>query len=170
MRHLLLYILLTIFTVEYVSGQSLHKIEKEGLYGYADSLGAVVIEPAYKFVYTESFQNIAFITKGKDIIAINKSEKHLFKVFNYDNGPDYIEEGLFRIVDDKGLIGFSDTLGNIIIKPQYKFAFPFEDGKAKVTNKGRSKAVGEHSYWKSRKWYFIEHPLKKIRNSKLWIL
>ena len=74
-----------------------------------------------------------------------------------DNGPDYIREGFFRIMDENGLIGFAYSLGNVVIKPQFKFAFPFERGKAKVTLTGEQKAMpdGEHHKWISNKWKYI---------------
>ena len=81
-------------------------------------------------------------------------ENFFFYVFKYDNGPDYPCEGYFRIVDKNGLVGFADTLGNIIITPKYKFAYPFSDGKAKVTDTG--KLVIE------KKWYFISY--KKLKH------
>ena len=49
----------------------------------------------------------------------------LFYVVECDNGPDYVKEGLFRIMDEKGLMGFADSSGHIIITPQFKFAYPF---------------------------------------------
>ena len=80
-------------------------------------------------------------------------------VFKYDNGPDYIQEGLFRIMNEDGLVGFADSLGNVVIKPQFKFANPFENGKAKVTFSGENKEVpdskGEKHYWDSSNWYYI---------------
>ena len=97
--------------------------------------------------------------------------RKLFNVFKYDNGADYVREGLFRITDDKGLIGFADTLGNIIIKPQFKFAFPFENGKAKVTFSGESKEVpdsnGEKHYWDSSQWFYINKNGKIINNRRV---
>ena len=45
--------------------------------------------------------------------------KNFFYVFKYDNGPDYIQEGLFRIMNEDGLVGFADSLGNVVIKPQF---------------------------------------------------
>ena len=32
------------------------------------------------------------------IIGIDQNATKLFEVFKYDNGPDYLESGLFRIV------------------------------------------------------------------------
>ena len=43
------------------------------------------------------------------IRCIDHCGKFLFYVFPYDNGPDYPSDGLIRIVDEKGLIGYEDT-------------------------------------------------------------
>ena len=47
--------------------------------------------------------------------------------------------------------------GNVVIKPQFKFAFPFEGNRAKVTLTGEQKAIpdGEHHEWVSDKWQYI---------------
>lgn len=91
------------------------------------------------------------------IVCIDNQGKELFYVYKYDNGPDYIREGLFRIMDEDEWIGFSDSLGNVVIKPQFKFAFPFKGGKAKVTFTGEEKAIfnGEHYEWVSNEWQYI---------------
>lgn len=82
------------------------------------------------------------------VTACKTSER--YAVYHYDNGDDYFSEGLQRIVDRDGKIGFRDTIGKIIIVPQFAFAFPFKDGYAKVTDTGHSKAVdkgGEYHIW-----------------------
>ena len=87
----------------------------------------------YRYCQTDTIKKIGFVyeNKPKDarIICINDAGKELFYVFKYDNGPDYTQEGLFRIMDEDGLIGFADSLGNVIIEPQFKFAYPFKGGK-----------------------------------------
>ena len=80
-----------------------------------------------------------------------------YKIFQYDNGDDYIREGLRRIFDSTGKIGYADDNGKVIIAPRFAFAFPFEDGVAKVTDEGRSVSEGEHYRWVSPDWYFIDH-------------
>lgn len=117
----------------------------------------------YRFCQTDTIRNIGFVYENRQnarIVCIDNQGKELFYAFKYDNGADYVREGLFRITDDKGLIGFADTLGNIVIIPQFKFAFPFENGKAKVTFSGESKDVpgsnGEKHYWNSSDWYYID--------------
>ena len=55
----------------------------------------------YRYCQTDTIKKIGFAyeNKPKDarIICINDAGKELFYVFKYDNGPDYIQEGLFRI-------------------------------------------------------------------------
>lgn len=83
--------------------------------------------------------------------------KHSYSIYQFDNGDDYFCEGLQRIVNNDGKIGFADSLGNVAIEPRFAFAFPFEDGYAKVTDEGKSEPVGEHRTWVSDSWYYIDH-------------
>lgn len=82
-----------------------------------------------------------------------------YSIFLFDNGNDYINNGTFRIKDKKGKIGYANKQGKIIIKPKYAFGFPFEHGKAKVTDRGQSKEVpgsnGEYHFWESDNWFYI---------------
>ena len=117
----------------------------------------------YRYCQTDTIKKLGFVYehKPKDarIICINNAGKELFYVFKYDNGPDYIQEGLFRIMNEDGLVGFADSLGNVAIKPQFKFAYPFEHGKAKVTFSGENKVIpdskGEKHYRNNSDWYYI---------------
>lgn len=83
--------------------------------------------------------------------------KHSYSIYQFDNGDDYFCEGLQRIVNKDGKIGFADSLGNVAIEPRFAFAFPFEDGYAKVTDEGKSEPVGEYRTWVSDSWYYIDH-------------
>ncbi|QUT74633.1 Gram-negative bacterial TonB protein C-terminal [Bacteroides salyersiae] len=124
----------------------------------------------YRYCQTDTIKKIGFVyeNKPKDarIICINDAGKELFYVFKYDNGPDYTQEGLFRIMDEDGLIGFADSLGNVIIEPQFKFAYPFKGGKTKVTLEGEQKEVpkseGEKHYWESGTWFYIDKRNKHL--------
>lgn len=93
-----------------------------------------------------------------------------YTVYQIDNGEDYIQDGMRRIVDRRGRIGYIDEKGAIIIKPQFAFGFPFKDGRAKVTNKGEKKVVpnskGEYHYWESDKWFYITRVRDNILKSK----
>ena len=89
----------------------------------------------------------------------HEQDYHL-SAFQYDNGDDYVSEGLYRIVDRKGRIGYADETGRTVIRPRFAFGYPFEGGKAKVTDSGERKEVagsgGEHWYWESDDWYYID--------------
>lgn len=91
------------------------------------------------------------------VSACSSSDK--YAVYQYDNGDDYFSEGLQRIVDKDGKIGFRDSIGKIVIPPRYAFAFPFKEGYAKVTDTGHREAVdqhGEYHQWISDSWYYID--------------
>lgn len=91
------------------------------------------------------------------VSACSSSDK--YAVYQHDNGDDYFSEGLQRIVDKDGKIGFRDSIGKIVIPPRYAFAFPFKEGYAKVTDTGHREAVdqhGEYHQWISDSWYFID--------------
>ena len=128
---------------------------------YVDERGDTIVPYGkYKFCQTDTIRNIGFVYENKKdarIVCIDNQGKELFYVFKYDNGPDYIREGLFRIMDENGWIGFADSLGNVVIKPQFKFATPFENGKAQATTSGRANDDGEHSFWLSDEWELVGH-------------
>ena len=84
----------------------------------------------------------------------------------YDNGDDYVREGLYRIVNEQGKVGYADAQGRVIIAPRFAFGFPFEQGKARVTDSGREVSVpgsgGEHRRWESDAWYYIDRTGKRL--------
>jgi WG containing repeat len=89
-------------------------------------------------------------------VVINEQKTVLYDVFPYDNGPDAPSEGLYRIVKD-GKIGYADETTNaIVIAPQYDCAYPFENGKAKVSTDCKTTQDGDHSVWESDAWQFID--------------
>ena len=136
---------------------------------YLNERGDTVI-PFGKYHYggSDTIRHIGFVvephTPGWTTIN-NKGEK-LFYTFSFDNGPDYVEEGLFRIINDEMLMGFADTLGNVVIQPQFAFALPFKDGKAKATYTGERKTLdkyGEHWMWQSNHWFYIDKKGNKLK-------
>jgi hypothetical protein len=125
--------------------------------GYLNPQGDTII-PFNKYLacFTDTFKTSAIVANSKTIVAIDRQEKVLYEVFLYDNGPDYPAEGLFRIVQNNK-IGFADALtGKIVIQPQFTCAYPFEGGKAKVSNNCTIKPEGEHSLWISDTWDYID--------------
>lgn len=89
-----------------------------------------------------------------------------YRPYRFDNGNDYIQDGMYRIVDNRGRIGYADEKGKPVIKPRFAFGFPFKNGKAKVTDKGKSKEAtgsrGEYHYWESDEWYYIDKNGNKV--------
>jgi hypothetical protein len=131
--------------------------------GYVDSKGDTVIPfGEYYYCYTDTLRNFAVVLKNKGgLAAIDKNDKELFEVFWYDNGPDHIADGLFRIIKN-GKIGYANNIGIIVIEPQFYCAFPFEDGRAKVSLDCNSTSDGDHSKWESDKWFYINKEGQEI--------
>lgn len=93
---------------------------------------------------------LAYLYSGAGIFCFNK--KGLARrVMNFDNGPDYFEEGLAR-TEQNGKTGFFDKKLSIIIKPQYDFAFPFRKGVSIVCNGCKKEKAGEHTEIVGGKW------------------
>jgi hypothetical protein len=92
---------------------------------------------------------------GKWVIMDSK-KMALYAVFIYDNGPDYASEGLIRVVKN-GKIGYADAKTyEIVIEPQFDCAYPFENGKAKVSTQCQTVKEGEYSVWKSDTWQYVD--------------
>jgi len=92
---------------------------------------------------------------GKWVI-MDGQKTALYEVFIYDNGPDYEAEGLIRVVKN-GKIGYADAKTYaIVIEPQFDCAFPFEGGKAKVSNQCQTVKDGEHNVWESDAWQYVD--------------
>ena len=138
-------------------------------YGYKNKNGDIVIPLGkYSRCFTDTFKIYAFVANPEiGLVAIDRQENVLYKVFLYDNGPDYISDGLFRIMDNNK-IGYADAAsGKIAIKPQFDCAFPFENGVAKVSIDCKTQSGGEHSSWVSNNWYYIDKTGKKVEKPKL---
>jgi len=137
--------------------------EKEGLFGYVDSLGIIQIPYEYPFAYTDTLISIAFVVYEGKIKAIDKENTKLFTVFPYDNGPDYESDGLFRIVDDStGHIGFANMEGLIVIPPKYFFVNPFKQGFATFNEGGKIEYDDEYKYILGGKWGYIDKKGKVV--------
>lgn len=128
-----------------------------GKSGYRNETNQIVIPVGkYEQCFTDSFRHYAIVLKeGKGFVGIDRDERVLYSVFLFDNGPDDPSDGFFRITAS-GKIGFADaTTGRIVIPPQYACAWPFKHGVAKVALDGETRSDGEHYYWVSDHWFFI---------------
>lgn len=96
-----------------------------------------------------------------------KSKK--YQAYKIDNSEDKLQGGLYRIINENGRFGFADENGNIVITPRFVFAFPFIEGKAKVTDWNIDSGVigaydrdDDYGTFESSKWYYIDKTGKKI--------
>ncbi len=131
--------------------------------GYKDAAGTVQVPAGkYQMCFTDTFRTYAIVAHpDSGLVAIDRQGQVKYHVFQFDNGPDQVAEGLFRIQRaDK--IGYADALsGEIVIAPQFACAYPFADGLAKVSNDCQIETDGEYSSWISNSWYSIDRGGKK---------
>lgn len=128
--------------------------EENGLWGFRDGRGQIVIEPGFQAAYDFRGQIAAvavaegwrFIDRGGHILDI--------RPFMTDNGPDDYAEGLARFVKD-GRIGFLNEEGRAVIPAQFDFAAPFSEGLAAFCIGCRKITEGEHASMKGGRWGFI---------------
>lgn len=149
------------------TGKRLYAVVKEPFHSfssvcYVNEQGDTVVPYGrYNYCVSDSIAPVGFVLeKGVNgITCINTEGQVMCYAFVVDNlTPDYLSEGYFRIVNEEGLIGFADSLGNIVVPPQFKFAYPFDKGKAKVTYTGsKSDPNDEHWEWVSDDWFYIDY-------------
>ncbi len=107
--------------------------------GYKNAAGEIVIPSGkYPMCFTDTFSTFAIVAlETGALVGIDRNEKVLYEVFNYDNGPDYPAYGLFRIIKG-GKTGFADAkTGKIVIEPQYDCADPFSEINYLEGNEGQ---------------------------------
>lgn len=112
-------------------------------------------------VRLESLENAPF---GDDGVAVVGIEGALFYVnakgrtvpaLPFENGADYFVEGVAR-TRVGGKIGFVDATLEVVISPQWDFAFPFHRGLAVVCNYCTARPVGEHAEIQGGLWGYID--------------
>jgi hypothetical protein len=133
-------------------------------YGYRNLSGDTIIPfGKYALCFTDTFKTYAIVLKSySGFVAIDRQETILYQVFPFDNGPDLVSDGLFRIIENSK-IGFADALtGKVIIKPQFDCAWRFKNGVAKVSMECTKVPDGEYTTWVSDKWYYIDKSGKKV--------
>lgn len=124
--------------------------------GYKNDKGDTIIPLGkYYYCYTDTIINYGIVQeKSGKLIAINANEEKLFEVYKSNDKPDQIADGLFRIVKDNK-IGYANQDGKIVIEPKYQCAFPFNNGKARVSLNCELKSNGKHIMQISDRWIFI---------------
>lgn len=97
------------------------------------------------------------------ITDYDERQRKRYPAFRFENGDDYVVDGMYRIVDEQGRMGYADEQGNTVITPRFKCAFPFDNGRAKVADTGTNVYDGtEHWHWESNDWYYIDKTGRKI--------
>lgn len=133
--------------------------------GYVNQRGDTIIPIGrYTYCFTDTFTTFAIVLDTSTLpIAIGPDGRRLFEVYWYDNGPDYVEDGLFRILRN-GKVGYADTTGRVVIEPQFDCAFPFSEGKARVAYDCKLEKSGdeEHTSMVSDSWFYIDRKGQKI--------
>lgn len=126
-------------------------------YGYADTKGKIKIPfGKYSICSTDTFRNMAIVLHRKlGWIALDKKQRVLFSVFPFDNGPDYVSSGLFRIVKGE-LIGFANMEGTIVIEPRFRTVRPFTENLAAFCEGCIKIRSEEHVLWAGGKWGFVD--------------
>ncbi|BBF23812.1 WG repeat-containing protein [Sutterella megalosphaeroides] len=105
-------------------------------------------------------RSAAVLFPAAALLAGCAAEPQELRVMRYDNGPDIPSEGLVRVLDGAGRLGYADASGRVVIAPRFAFGYPFREGRALVTFEGREEAVpgsgGELHVWKSPTWFCID--------------
>ncbi|WP_316801782.1 WG repeat-containing protein [Pedobacter nototheniae] len=138
------------------------------LTGYKNLKGEVIIPALYTgYGNVDTLSTFTVVSlKDSGLLVINKTGKHMLRPFIYDNGPDYVEEGLFRFVQNEK-IGFANEQYKKIIPATFDFVTPFKGGLAAYTMGGHKIMDGEHWYWsEGYETGFINHEGLKFKKVK----
>jgi hypothetical protein len=137
----------------------LYKFEQGDFIGYKDAKGNVILPARYIYTYTDTFSHKAAIVIDSvdGPMVIDKTGKKILSPFIYDNGPDYVVENVYRVVDNNKKMGFADLDGNIVIPTKYEFVSEFKDSMACFGSGYKLEKQGEVSLMTGGKWGFINH-------------
>ncbi len=112
---------------------ALYLVRDNGLYGYVNSKGEIVIKPQFEFAYDFS-ENLAMIRDNEKLAYIDRSGNIVLQT-DYVAGESF-QEGLAVVVKDG--YGFINKNVKTIVEPQYDYALGFSEGMAVVTKDGKS--------------------------------
>ena len=102
----------------------------DGKWGFIDEEGELVIEPRFEKAseFSEGLSVVKY--KGKYGAINRKGEFVIEPRFRYLAGPS---EGFFAFATRKNRVGYMDIEGRVVIKPAFKDASFFFEGRAFVT-------------------------------------
>lgn len=104
------------------------------------------------------------IQNNEGWVYVDRDNRLILRPYIFDNGPDYVEEGLARFIEN-GKMGFHDQALNIIIPAKYDFVYPFEKGTAQAGTNCTTQQHGEHSSVSCEKWESIYNPASTFQNT-----
>ncbi|MFC4791412.1 WG repeat-containing protein [Hymenobacter endophyticus] len=91
---------------------------------------------------------------------VNAWGRQTVRAFYFDNGPDYVQQGLMRYTNDSAQVGFANRRGRIKIPARFTIAYPFNHGHSIVGQgshlKPRFPDETEHMVWRGGKWGIID--------------
>jgi hypothetical protein len=127
-------------------GDLFYFLSKDSLIGVKDGTGKIIIPAVHQDIYNHDF-NLPITDELINLWPVNDKEKTknsfgvyynrkgvlLLRPYAYDNGPDYLQEGLFRFVENNK-VGFANRFGVKQIQAQFDFAEPFTLGTSFFCN------------------------------------
>ena len=117
----------------------------------------------YARCFTDTVQNYAVVYDIKQgLIGIDLNENKLFNAVWNGEGEEIKESDGMILIVENGKYGYANNKGQITIKPNYKCAESFENGKAKVSN-DCFLTDEEHNNWRMNTWIFIDKNGNEIK-------
>lgn len=155
MKNILKGFSISLFTITIAAAMPLE--DQFQLMAEGESAQIRCFEPSSPFLYC--LKGDVYTKSG--IKLVDKQGNEVYQFYYFDNGLDPASEGLYRIRQGEK-IGYANArTGEIVIKPIYDCAYPFENGKADVGKKCELQTDGEHSWWVGGEWQEIVNPLNK---------
>ena len=129
----------------------------------------IIPRDRYSHCWTDTLKNFAIVfdevNTDARVVAIDRNENILFEVVLFDNWPDELSEGVFRIRRNE-LVGYANEYGVVVIPCQYKCALRFNEGMAKVAFECIEYDGDEHRSPESDEWFYIDKFGNRVDTSK----
>lgn len=124
--------------------------------------GRLVLSP-------QAVRRLRFDADGLSVLTVQdrffyvRADGSSLPVILWDNGPDYFTEGLTRGIVN-GRIGFYDQQLREVIPPVHDFAWPFDNGVARVCDGCRRGTPGldGHTPMLGGRWYYIDRSNREV--------
>jgi hypothetical protein len=127
------------------------------LYGYLQCDGSPGLPPRYLVGEEFTPGGIAAVRDETGWQYIDRQGRFVVRPMIFDAGPDYFVEGVSRFVDGDRM-GFIDDSGRVVVPAVHDFAFPFENGVARVGQHCATTREHEHSIVACKHWSTITLP------------